>query len=304
MSVTRQNLTSDLNTPFQTALPLQGWITETQLHILTTVLAFALPFIAAFYVHKDYHAFLSLGPGGTPATPRGYLKIKILSIISMKDTSQPIPIPPHFRPLKGYFDEDTIPRRAGSRPEIAGIAPQRQRTQKSGEELYSLLADRIRALTQDPQNRLIESTSCFEKHSSGLFATVPIMGTCGGEIMHAHPSDGSMHMVMHPADANLLIARGWAERHPLAKGGWFRQFVPREFVLVYAPRNEEEVEIIEKCIAAAVWWVSGIDIHGDAEGPRRKSADFGAMARERQADECWSCKMKGCRVNTVEKMTG
>src|SRR4051812_20164813 len=138
MGVDTQNLTSDLQTPFRPVLPPQGWITETNLHILTTVLVLTLPMIAALYIHKDYRAFLSLGPGGTPATPRGYLKIKFLSLVSIKDTSKPIPIPPHFRPLKGYFNEDTIPQRVGSRPEIAGIAPQRQQTQKSGEHLYGL----------------------------------------------------------------------------------------------------------------------------------------------------------------------
>jgi hypothetical protein len=31
--------------------------------------------------------------------------------------------------------------------------------------------------------------------------------------------------------------------------------------MVYAPRNDEEVEIIEEIVAAAVWWVGGVDVN-------------------------------------------
>jgi hypothetical protein len=113
-----------------------------------------------------------------------------------------------------------------------------------------------------------------------------------------------MHMTMHPADANLMIAHGWGERHPLARGGWCRKFVPREFVLVYAPRDEAEVEIMAKFIAASVWWVSGIDVNGDEEGPRRKSADVGVIGTEMKGTECWACRINKCGSNKVEKMAG
>jgi hypothetical protein len=297
-----QNLTT-LNMPFETFQAPFSMFTETNMHILTAALALILPMITAFYVHKDYCAFLSLGPGGTPATPLGYIKIKLLSLICLRDPLRPIAIPPHFRPQKGYLAEDALPHRTGSKPVIQGIAPQRQQTQKSGEGIYGRLVSKIKALAADPRNRLVERTSCFEKNSSGLFTSMPITRTCGGEICHAHPSDGSMHMTMHPADANLVIANGWGERHPLARGGWCRKFVPREFMLVYAPRDEAEVDIVTRIIAAGVWWISGIDVNGDEEGPRRKSADVGAIGREMEGKECWTCKTNACGRNEVEKMT-
>jgi hypothetical protein len=299
-----QNLTAEMNTPFQRLSPISSMFSETHMYMLTSVLAVVVPVVSAIYIHKDYCAFLSLGPGGTPPTPLGYLKIKLLSLICLRDPLRPIPIPPHFRPQKGYFPEDALPHRTGSKPVIQGIAPQRQRTQTSDAKVYACLVEKIKELAADPRNRLMERTSCFEQHSSGLFTSVPITRTCGGEVCHAHPSDGSMHMTLHPADANLMIAHGWGERHPLARGGWCRKFVPREFVLVYAPRDEAEVEITRKIIAAGVWWVSGIDVNGEEEGPRRKSADVEAIEGEMKQDECWACRMNKCGNNKAERMTG
>ncbi|KAG9186741.1 hypothetical protein G6011_09849 [Alternaria panax] len=301
------NLTTGQLPPFAPSLlpPQPSMFTETHLHMLIAILALVLPLVTAIYIHADYCAFLSLGPGGTPATPLGYLKIKLLSLICLRDPLRPIAIPPHFRPQKGYFAATSaLPCRPGTKPLIRGIAPQRQQTQKSGEAIYRCLVQKIRALAADPQNQLLERTSCFEKHSSGLFTSVPITRTCGGEICHAHPSDGSMHMTLHPADANLVIEKGWGERHPLARGGWCRKFVPREFMLVYAPRDEEEVEVVAKVIAAGIWWVSGVDVNGDEVGPGKRSADVAAIKKEMEGNECWACRVNGCGGKKVDKMMG
>lgn len=110
----------------------------------------------------------------------------------------------------------------------------------------------------------MNGTSCLEKHGPGLFATHPVNRTrhCSAEIMHAHPSDGSMHLTMHPADAALVLSQAWGERHPLSSGGWLARFVPPGFVMVYAPRTEEEVEIVMAIIKAAAWWVGDVDVDG------------------------------------------
>ncbi|KAF1915091.1 hypothetical protein BDU57DRAFT_451257 [Ampelomyces quisqualis] len=283
-------------------------ITETHIHFLTTALTLLLPPLLALYIHRDYKAFISLGPGGTPSTPLGYLKTKLLSLICLRDPLRPIAIPPHFRPQQGYFSSPhALPPRKGPRPLVAGIAPQRQQTQKSYATVYERLVASLRGLARDPRNRLVERTSCFEKHSSGLFTCMPITRTCGGEICHVHPSDGSLHLTLHPSDARVLLERGWGERHPLARGGWCRRFVPKEFVLVYAARSEAEVDVVMRIVAASVWWVSGIDVHGDDAGPRRRSQDVEAVgvAMAGKEVECWACKVSACGGgNKMEKMTG
>ena len=171
--------------------------------------------------------------------------------------------------------------------------------------MYGRLVERMVAYTREPANMLIERTSCFEKYSSGLFASVPITRTCGGEICHAHPSDGSLHLTLHPADAKIMLENGWGERHPLAKGGWFRRFVPREFVLIYAPRTEKELDVVMQIVAASIWWVSGINVNADAGGEgRRKSADVAAIGQAMEGKECWVCKAHACGTGAVESMTG
>ncbi|KAJ4343136.1 hypothetical protein N0V95_006751 [Ascochyta clinopodiicola] len=278
-------------------------ISETTFHILTTIVVLTLPVLAAFYIYYDYKAFLSLGPGGTPSTPFGYLKVKTLGLLSLRDPLRPLPIPPHFRPQKGYLD--SLPTRSGTRPLVQGIAPQRQQTQRSDEKMYRRLVERMRYYAHDPANMLLERTSCFEKNSSGLFASVPITRTCGGEICHAHPSDGSLHLTLHPADAKTMVENGWGERHPLARGGWFRRFVPREFVLIYAPRSETELDAVMQIVAASIWWVSGVDVNADATmGGRRRSADVSAIDQATKGKECWTCKAHACGTGGVEKMTG
>lgn len=278
-------------------------ISESTFHILTTIIVLTLPILIAFYIYQDYKAFLSLDPGGTPSTPLGYVKVKTLGLLSLRDPFRPLPIPPHFRPQKGYLD--ALPTRSGTRPLVQGIAPQRQQTQRSDEKLYRKLVARMKSYAQEPANMLVERTSCFEKNSSGLFASSPITRTCGGEICHAHPSDGSLHLTLHPADAKAMIENGWGERHPLAKGGWFRRFVPREFVLIYAPRTEKDLEVVMQIVAASIWWVSGVDVNADAEaGGRRRSADVAAIGQAMQENKCWTCKAHACGAGAVGKMTG
>jgi hypothetical protein len=62
-------------------------------------------------------------------------------------------------------------------------------------------------------------------------------------------------MTLHPADAKVVLEAGWGEKHPLARGGWFEMFVPKGFVMVYAPGGEEEVEVLVRIVEAGAWFV-------------------------------------------------
>ena len=66
-----------------------------------------------------------------------------------------------------------------------------------------------------------------------------------------------MHLVLSPYDADAVLMAGWAERHPLSRGGWFERFVPATFVMIYAPRDEEEIQSVLRIIRAAAWFVEG-----------------------------------------------
>ncbi|KAL2820758.1 hypothetical protein BJX63DRAFT_418375 [Aspergillus granulosus] len=250
-------------------------------------LLFTLP-LAIYLIHsirKDYHAFLALGPGGTPSTPAGYVRICILRLVSLRNPLEPPSVPPTLNPKHGFLSRSTLLLRSGARPTVVGIAPQRQITQKSDTPMYEALAAEIQRLTNTYPNALYTATSCFEKHSTGIFYRLPdsttIAGagkqphdcrpplqshkhriTCDGEVCHSHPSDGSLHLTLHPADVKVVIERGWGQRHPLARDDWWwvTRFVPAGFVMIYAPRNAEELKCVIEIIRAAAWWVGGKEL--------------------------------------------
>lgn len=70
-----------------------------------------------------------------------------------------------------------------------------------------------------------------------------------------------MHLTLHPHDAALVISSGWGERHPLAGRQIFgKRLLPSGFVMVYAPRTEEQVAVLMEIVRAGAWWVGGVDL--------------------------------------------
>jgi len=65
-------------------------------------------------------------------------------------------------------------------------------------------------------------------------------------------------MTLHPEDIKTVLEARWGERHPLARGGWCSRFVPKEFVMIYAPRSKLEVDTVMEIIKAGVGWISGL----------------------------------------------
>lgn len=61
----------------------------------------------------------------------------------------------------------------------------------------------------------------------------------GNEFAHFHPHpDYSMHLGIPEKDAEVIIDKGWGEWHPLIKRG----FLPPNIIMMYAPRNAEELQ--------------------------------------------------------------
>jgi len=77
------------------------------------------------------------------------------------------------------------------------------------------------------------------------------------EVIHMHETDGSLHCILSAADAKLLIQKGWGERHGLnGKIGF-----PRGYLMVYAPRDESELDVILSIMkAAAQYGLGGEDV--------------------------------------------
>ncbi|KAE8391755.1 hypothetical protein BDV23DRAFT_63312 [Aspergillus alliaceus] len=225
----------------------------------------------AHRIRQDYHAYLALGPGGVPSTPAGYLHICILRPFAVRNPFVPPSLPCTLLPQEGYLQGHSLPERSGPRPTVVGIVPHRQITQRASAEMYAALTEDIHSLVNAHPTVLYVGTSCFEKHSTGIFCKLGPAAlsrqskeqqqkrlTCNGEVCHAHPIDGSLHLTLHPADVRLVLEKGWGQRHPIAREDWWwKRSVPSGFVLIYAPRNEEERRIVMEIIRAAAWWVRG-----------------------------------------------
>ena len=70
----------------------------------------------------------------------------------------------------------------------------------------------------------------------------------GAEFAHLHPgADQSLHAMLPPQLAEEAVAAGWAEVHPVARRG----LIPANAVMLYAPRDDAEREVIESLLQAA-----------------------------------------------------
>jgi hypothetical protein len=74
------------------------------------------------------------------------------------------------------------------------------------------------------------------------------------EVAHAHSSDNSLHVYTSPQDARLVMKRGWGQRFPVT---WL---APPSWIMVYAPRNEEELEVVREIVRAAVCYAIGQNV--------------------------------------------
>jgi hypothetical protein len=68
------------------------------------------------------------------------------------------------------------------------------------------------------------------------------------EFAHLHPApDHSLHAMLPPEKVTEAVAAGWAEPHPVA----LRGLIPPTAVMLYAPRDEAELEVIEGLLRAS-----------------------------------------------------
>ncbi|KAF8471192.1 hypothetical protein BDZ91DRAFT_516230 [Kalaharituber pfeilii] len=233
---------------------------------LLTVFILVAALVLGNIVYKDYLTFLSLGRGGVPYNFFGYLFITLHRPFALSDFLEPPPVPDHLKET-GHLDPSTLPTRKGTRPIVKGIIPQRLVTDQGVPTTFAQVHSVFAALIAAYPAKCIIAQSCAESHSTGLFSlnnvsfgrnTQPAPPeVCGGEVTHVHPFDGSLHVTLHPEDARTVIEAGWGERHPLANGWRFSKFLPTGFVILYAPRNNVEVETVMRIVGAAMGWVSG-----------------------------------------------
>lgn len=145
----------------------------------------------------------------------------------------------------------SLPTRRGERPRTTPTNPHTQLDQQPGDA----------ALAEELGRRLFALPGVVERPSGisvpGARALTLAPGEPSGppeafmidrEFAHLHPSpDHSLHAMMPPEMARAAIDAGWAELHPVARTG----LMPETAVMLYAPRDEAELAVIEQLIEAS-----------------------------------------------------
>lgn len=141
------------------------------------------------------------------------------------------------------MEASALPTRRGPRPRTTTSNPHSQLDQHPSMELILELARLCCSMPDvDERPSLISVPGARALWlRDGLTAGPPAAFLVAREFAHIHPlPDGSLHAAL-PADvAAQAIEKGWAEPHVLGRFG----LVPPSIVMLYAPRDQEEMRVI------------------------------------------------------------
>jgi hypothetical protein len=151
---------------------------------------------------------------------------------------------------------DVLPERSGSRPRTTPTNPHTQLQQNPEREVVEELARRVFALP-DVEERP-SAISVPGARALWLREDVPAgppeAFMVGREFAHVHPMpDGSLHAALPPEVAREAVRKGWAEQHPVARTGR----IPPNVVMIYAPRDAEEVGVVAGLVVEAHRYAGG-----------------------------------------------
>ena len=146
--------------------------------------------------------------------------------------------------------------REGPRPRTTPSNPHTQLDQNPGPSLVQELARRAFALPGVEERP--SAISVPGARALWISEDVPAgprkAFMIGREFAHIHPMpDGSLHAALPPEVAGEAVEKGWAEQHPVARLG----YIPENVVMIYAPRDEPELEIVLKLVEESRRYAGG-----------------------------------------------
>jgi hypothetical protein len=158
--------------------------------------------------------------------------------------------------VKRNMNANVLPERSGSRPKTTPTNPHTQLEQNPECEVVEELARRVFALPGVEERP--SAISVPGARALWLREDVPAgprgAFMIGREFAHTHPMpDGSLHAALPPEVAQEAIKKGWAEQHPVARMG----FIPQNVVMIYAPRDAGEIEIVTGLVVEAYRYAGG-----------------------------------------------
>lgn len=234
--------------------------------VVVTATVGTITALTAAWVIRDYNQWVSFGSGGTPPTPSGYWRMTKLrwrafrSGDDMRDAS-PLATADGPRNLTR-----SLPKRDGDRPQIlARTMPQRQRP----EPLDPKVRERVHGLPakfckEHPDVLILDLSKTEGRSTDAIYAKPDLPGRhpsakdkiLGNEIAHVHPAENSLHVWLSGPDAKEVVEKGWGERFPLSAMGMCHP----SFIMVYAPRNMADVDVIEEIVSAGVQFLTGVKV--------------------------------------------
>lgn len=151
-----------------------------------------------------------------------------------------------------------LPQRSGGRPSTTSEFPHRQLDQQPDDPtVRAELAERAFGL-QGVVER--ESVISVAEARALVLAEDRLAGPDAAflrerEFAHFHPDpDWSLHLALPDATADLAIERGWAELHLIARTA----DLPGSVVMVYAPRDAGEAQVVWTLVQASHAFASAI----------------------------------------------
>jgi hypothetical protein len=150
-----------------------------------------------------------------------------------------------------------LPHRAGPRPRTTPTNPHTQLDQQPADpRLADELAGRVFALpgvVEEPSGISVPGARALVL-APGEPAGPPEAFLVGREFAHLHPApDHSAHAMLPPEVVRAAVDAGWAEPHPVARMG----LIPETAVMLYAPRDDEELAVIETLVRASRAFAGG-----------------------------------------------
>ena len=168
---------------------------DTMLILAFIITVFSL---GGFRTFHSYRRFLGRGPGGTPSTFPGFLKVSTLAVFAHRNRTS---APRTYTAVPNTQHLSALPYRGCKRPIVEGPAPQRQTNQQSPTDIQDKITAKMHELASQNAGCRV-ALSEVEPHSTALVYY-------GFEVAHLHKIDGSMHVFLSLCDSDMVIRAGW-----------------------------------------------------------------------------------------------
>lgn len=154
--------------------------------------------------------------------------------------------------------ETHLPLRPGSRPRTTGRFPHSQLDQQpaNGRHVDSVLAAALSwpSVVGRPSEISVEGARALTL-ADGIVGGPAEAFMVGREFCHAHAQrDYSLHATLPVPLADAAERAGWAEPHFLVRTGK----APATVVMLYAPRDEHEREMVSRLVRASYEFVAAL----------------------------------------------